>query len=48
MSDKKPNAVEIIADDFSGGIDAMPETIVMTKKKRYRVKPRSGAGSRPN
>lgn len=40
MSDKKPESVMIIADDFSGGIGVSPEPIVLTKegRKRYKIK----------
>lgn len=42
MSEEKPDSVEILVDDFSGGIGVAPEPIVLTRKgkKAYRIKKR--------
>jgi len=41
MKEEKPESVEILVDDFSGGIGVAPETIVLTTgKKTYKVKKR--------
>lgn len=41
MKEEKPESVEILVDDFSGGIGVAPEPIVLTRgKKTYKVKKR--------